>query len=72
LAYVFDQFLPEEGQHWISPTHLCRLVSGQPKIHAPGKCAGIGWFFSGQVPAELTVIPRRNFQHPLERPDRHS
>src|SRR5512143_544072 len=44
LLDVIDHILPEEGQHWVSPTFICRINSGQPAIREPGKCAAIGWF----------------------------
>ena len=66
LLDVVDHILPEEGQHWVSPTFLCTLASGTPEIREPGKCAGIGWFFPEQLPADLTRITRENFAHYLE------
>ena len=66
LLDVVDHILPEEGQHWVSPTFLCTLDSGTPEIREPGKCAEIGWFFPEQMPADLTVITRENFTHYLE------
>lgn len=44
LLHVYDHILTVEGQHWVSPTFLCELVSGTPKIMEPEKCAAIGWF----------------------------
>ena len=63
LLDVVDHILPEEGQHWVSPTFICRITSGEPVIREPEKCSGIGWFSPGQVPPELTVISRENFDH---------
>jgi len=40
----WDHIILEEGQHWVSSTHLCKIVSGEPKILEPQKCAAIGWF----------------------------
>ena len=40
----WDHIILDEGQHWVSSTHLCRVVSGEPKILEPHKCAAIGWF----------------------------
>ena len=38
--------LPEEGQHWVSPTYICKPAGGmsEPCIREPGKCTEIGWF----------------------------
>ena len=63
LLDVVDHILPAEGQHWVSPAYLCRIVSGTPAILEPGKCAEIGWFAPGDVPRELTMISRENLEN---------
>ena len=63
LLDVVDHILPVEGQHWVSPTFVCRMVSGTPAIREPGKCAEIGWFAPMDVPEELTVISRKNLDN---------
>ena len=54
LLQVCDHILPAEKQHWVSPTYLCRIVSGEPIIKEPGKCTDIGWF-SLEVAAQLPL-----------------
>ena len=44
LLGVCDHLIPDEHQHWVSPTYICKIVKGTPKILEPDKCAGIGWF----------------------------
>jgi 8-oxo-dGTP diphosphatase len=44
LLDICDHILPEEHQHWVSPTYICRIVSGTPKIMEPEKCSDLGWF----------------------------
>ena len=63
LLDVVDHILPEEGQHWVSPAYLCRVVSGTPAILEPDKCAEIGWFTPADVPRDLTVISRENLEN---------
>jgi 8-oxo-dGTP diphosphatase len=65
LLDVVDHILPEEGQHWVSPTYLCRIVSGMPEIREPGKCTEIAWFDPESAPQDLTVITRENLEHYL-------
>lgn len=60
LLSVDDHILPDEGQHWVSPTYLARHVSGQPRILEPGKCAAIGWFRIDDLPSPLSVITQAN------------
>lgn len=64
---VIDHILPEEGQHWVSPTFLCRIASGQPVIREPGKCAAIGWFSPDRAPENLTQVTHQNLNHYRER-----
>lgn len=66
LLDVVDHILPEEGQHWVSPTYLCRIIRGQPVIREPGKCSEIGWFDPRDVPQDLTMISRINLEHYLQ------
>jgi len=63
LLDVVDHILPAEGQHWVSPTFVCRIVAGQPVIREPDKCSEIGWFAPDQVPRDLTVISRYNLDN---------
>src|SRR5512138_3819661 len=44
LLDVVDHILPAEGQHWISPTFICRITKGEPEILEPEKCSELGWF----------------------------
>jgi 8-oxo-dGTP diphosphatase len=67
LLDVVDHLLPEEGQHWVSPSFLCRITAGEPLIREPGKCSAIGWFAPGDVPEELSVVSRENLEHYLRK-----
>ena len=67
LLDVVDHLLPDEGQHWVSPTFLCRVLSGEPVIREADKCAGIGWFTLDEVPANLTVVTQANLAHYRQR-----
>jgi mutator protein MutT len=63
LVDVADHLLPEEGQHWVSPTFECRVLDGEPRIMEPGKCSAIGWFALDDLPDNLSVITRDNLRH---------
>ena len=67
LLDVVDHLLPDEGQHWVSPSYLCRVLSGQPTIREPGKCADIGWFALDALPAQLTLVTQANLAHYRQR-----
>ena len=64
---VCNHILPEEKQHWISPTFIARFVSGTPKIMEPGKIEDIGWFPIGSIPENLTVSSRHNYEMYLKK-----
>jgi 8-oxo-dGTP diphosphatase len=63
LLDVVDHILVSEGQHWVSPTFICRIIYGIPEIREPGKCSEIGWFTPASVPEDLTLITRENLAH---------
>jgi len=67
LLDVVDHILPEEGQHWVSPTYICTIRAGEPYIREPAKCAEIGWFDLDSIPDDLTQITRLNLRHYRER-----
>lgn len=62
LLDVVDHILPDENQHWISPTFVCTITSGVPVIRESGKCDQIGWFSMDRIPTDLTVISRVNLR----------
>ncbi len=63
LLDVVDHILVDEKQHWVSPTYICQIISGEPEIKEPEKCSQIGWFFPDEVPDELSMISRQNLEH---------
>ncbi|MDR3577396.1 MAG: NUDIX domain-containing protein [Anaerolineaceae bacterium] len=67
LLDVVDHILSEEGQHWVSPTFICKIKSGSPVILEPGKCSEIGWFDVDKFPENLSQITRQNFEHYLQK-----
>ncbi len=44
LLGICDHIIPDEKQHWVSPTYICKIIKGEPKILEPEKCDQIGWF----------------------------
>lgn len=60
LLTVTDHILPEENQHWVSPSYICRIVEGEPTILEPDKCSAIGWFSFDEIPNELTQVTRHD------------
>lgn len=60
LLCVTDHILIDEKQHWVSPTFLGIIISGEPKINEPEKCSEIGWFFLSQLPQPLMTVSKNN------------
>lgn len=63
LLDICDHIIPAEHQHWLSPTYICRIVKGEPKILEPEKCEEIGWFTIEEADAlPLSSISRQNIE----------
>lgn len=60
LLHVVDHLLPDEGQHWVSPTYIARHTAGVPRILEPQKCSAFGWFLLSALPQPLTVVARED------------
>ena len=58
--------MPAEGQHWVSPSYICRVVRGTPSIREPDNCSAIAWFAPDEVPAGLTEVTRVNLESYLK------
>jgi len=58
LLCITDHLLPSEGQHWISPAFLGRILSGEARNREPDKTSDIRWFPLDQLPPNLTVTAR--------------
>jgi len=50
-----------DGQHWIAPVYLARLVGGEPHNCEPTKHENIAWFPLGEPPAPLSAAARDAF-----------
>ena len=56
LLNVSDHILPQERQHWVSPTFIGRHIGGTPHIAEPQKCSAIGWFSLTDLPQPLSIV----------------
>lgn len=62
LLDVSDHILPDEGQHWVSPTFIARHVEGIPRIVEPEKCTALGWFDLSNLPHPLSLVTQHDMQ----------
>lgn len=68
LLDVYDHIIPEEHQHWVSPTYICTIIKGKPKILEPHKCDKIGWFTAEEIAKmHLSIITKYNFENFVKR-----
>lgn len=44
MLQLCNHIIPDEDQHWVSPTYICKITEGEPKIMEPEKCDEVGWF----------------------------
>ncbi|MFH1832671.1 MAG: NUDIX domain-containing protein [Candidatus Levyibacteriota bacterium] len=59
LLGVCNHIIKNEKQHWISPTYICKIKKGKPKILEPDKCDAIGWFtFKEAKKLPLSIITK--------------
>jgi 8-oxo-dGTP diphosphatase len=58
LLCVTDHVLPNEGQHWVAPAYLGRVIGGEPRNCEPDKTREVKWFALSSVPENLTITAR--------------
>lgn len=64
LLRVADDILFEDKQHWISPTYICRIISGEPCIQELEKCEKLEWFSVEEaLTMSLSAITRADLEH---------
>jgi mutator protein MutT len=62
---ICDHIIKDEGQHWVSPSFLCQITKGEPKIMEPTKHTDMKWFSLENLPENLTITTRnaiKNYQ----------
>ena len=63
LLGVYDHIIRDEKQHWVSPTFICKIAKGIPKILEPEKCEAIGWFSLDQAQSlDLSLITKHDIE----------
>ena len=59
LLCITDHVLPAEGQHWVAPAFLGRIVGGDVMNCEPDKTQEVMWYPFFSLPDRLTVTARR-------------
>jgi 8-oxo-dGTP diphosphatase len=58
LLCVTDHHLPSEGQHWVSPAYLGKILAGEAHNCEPDKTREVSWFPLADLPPNLTITAR--------------
>lgn len=53
--FTYDDFIPDEGQHWIAIFFVCRIKKETVKNMEPGKIDGIEWFGIHEIPENVAI-----------------
>jgi mutator protein MutT len=68
LLEVVNHILPEEQQHWVSPSFVAKHVGGVPRITKPEKCIEFKWINIAEInPNDLSQASRSNWQKFIEK-----
>jgi 8-oxo-dGTP diphosphatase len=59
LLCVTDHVLPSEGQHWVAPAYLGRVLAGTAENCEPEKTQELTWFPLNALPEPLTLTAQR-------------
>jgi 8-oxo-dGTP diphosphatase len=62
LLCVTDHHLPQEGQHWVSPAYLGKILGGEVRNREPHKTREVSWFLLNKLPPNLTMTARNAIQ----------
>lgn len=63
LLGICDHIVKNENQHWVSPSFLCRITEGEPKIMEPTKHTDMQWFDLQALPENLTITTKHAVKH---------
>jgi len=72
LLCVTDHILPAEGQHWVSPAYLGRVLAGEARNCEPEKTREVQWFQFDELPQKLTMTARNAIEAYRRRSDFYS
>lgn len=58
LLGICDHIIKDEERHWVSPSYLCKIVSGEPRIMEPTKHLDMKWFSLDSLPEKITITTK--------------
>lgn len=66
LLGICNHIIVDEQKHWVSPSYLCEIISGEPKIMEPTKHLAMKWFSLNDLPKNLTITTKDAIKNYLE------
>ncbi len=63
LLGICDHIIKNEEKHWVSPSYLCKITEGEPKIMEPTKHLDMQWFSLDNLPEKITITTRDAIQN---------
>ncbi|MDQ3008087.1 MAG: NUDIX domain-containing protein [bacterium] len=70
LLHVSTHLLPAEKQHWVSPTYLCHIKSGQPRRCEPDKCQELRWVSIEEAALlPLSIVTASDIEYLINHPE---
>lgn len=60
---ICDHIIKTEQKHWVSPSFLCKITEGTPRIIEPDKHADMGWFKLDKLPENLTITTKNAIEN---------
>ncbi len=58
LLCITDHLLPDEGQHWVSPAYLGKILDGFAQNCEADKTREVRWFAMDELPHNLTMTAK--------------
>lgn len=55
LLGMCNHIIGNEQRHWVSPSYLCKIVKGEPRIMEPTKHLDMKWFSLDNLPEKITI-----------------
>jgi 8-oxo-dGTP diphosphatase len=69
LIQIVSHILPDEKQHWVSPTYVCEITEGEPRPVEPEKCSELRWCSIGEAQKlRLSVVTQHDIKFLIDHP----
>lgn len=60
---ICNHIIRNENSHWVSPSYLCKIIKGEPKIMEPIKHTDMKWFPIDNMPENITITTQNALQN---------